>query len=382
MMPPVTAPPRVLLVGHDASATGAPAVALAWVRWAARTGAAEVQVRLDRGGPLVERFAAVAPTHVASAAERRLATAADAGLGARGAARARRRATWRARRRVGEGTTVVAASMASWRTAAAIAGPAPLVLWLHELDGVADRILPPAERAALLQQTRAVVAVSDRVADMVTERWGVDPHRVAIVPSFVDAPPTVPSSRTTDAAGAPEVVAVGSLVPRKGAEHVVGLVAMLRRSRPELRAAWVGGDLTTPYADLIATDVATAGLEGAFALPGEVPDVGPWWPADGVVVHLAREDPAPLVAIEAALRGIPVVTWDTGGAADLVRSAGLTDLVVAPGDLVAAADAVERLLADARARQAAGTALRDAAAVRVTARVAPALLAAFTDGAG
>jgi glycosyltransferase involved in cell wall biosynthesis len=337
-----------------------------------------VEVRLDRGGPIADRFRAVAPTHVRSPAGRLLVTTAEAGLGPTTARRARRVLAGPARRRVGAGTTVVAASIAAWRSAAAIAGGGGgggrLVLWLHELDGVADRIVRAEERAALLEQTATIVAVSDRVADMVMERWGTDPDQVVVVPPFVDPPP----GQGPPGPGRPDVVAVGSLVPRKGAEHMVALVALLARDRPALRAAWVGGDLTTAYADLIARDVRATGLGKVLALPGVVSDVEPWWPTDGVVVHLAREDPAPLVAVEAGLRGIPVVTWDTGGAADLVRSAGRPDLVAAPGDLVAVARAVASLLDDPGSRTGAGAALREAAAGRTTDHVAPLLLDAFT----
>ncbi|MGN6695585.1 MAG: glycosyltransferase [Aquihabitans sp.] len=129
--------------------------------------------------------------------------------------------------------------------------------------------------------------------------------------------------------------------------------------------------------DIIRAYRRRAGIEDAVSLVGPVDDVGPWWPTDGVVVHLAREDPAPLVVVEAGLRAIPVVTWDTGGAADLVRSAGLDHLVAAPGDVVAAADAVARLLADETARHEAGHALQAVAARRTTDRMAPALLAAI-----
>lgn len=367
--------PRVLLVGPDASTTGVPRSTLAWARWAERTGAVRVQVHLDRAGPLVDDFAAVAPTRFRSAAGRRLVTAGDVAGSPVSGWRVRRLAALPAQRHVSADTTVVAASVAAWRSAVALAGPGGVVLWLHELDGVADRLVGPTERPALLGATRAIVAVSDRVAEMAVGRWGFDPRRVSVVGSFTDLPP----DQTTPTGGAHhlDVVAVGSLVPRKGAEHVVALVALLARSRPDLQAAWVGGDLTGPYADLIRTDIAAAGIEDRFALPGEVADVEPWWPTDGVVVHLAREDPAPLVVLEAGQRRIPVVTWDTGGGADLVRRAGLDELVAAPGDLVAVADAVARLLDDASARATAGAALRAEAVERSTDRLAPALLDAF-----
>ncbi|HWJ63311.1 MAG TPA: glycosyltransferase family 4 protein [Acidimicrobiales bacterium] len=370
--------PRVVLVGHDASATGAPLCALAWARWAARTEAAAVEVVLDRGGPLVPDFEAVAPTHVRSPVAGEVVAAADALLGLAAGRWARRGAALASRSGSADDATVVAASVAAWRSAAAMArGRSRLVLWLHELDGVADRIVAPADRALLLDATDHIVAVGDRVARQVTDRWGVDPDRVSVVGSFVDAP----GSAGTPAAGpSPEVVAVGSLVPRKGAEHVVALAALLRRDRPALRTAWVGGPLDGPYADLVRHDVRSAGLEGSFDLVGLVDDVDPWWPTDGVLVHLAREDPAPLVVLEAGLRSVPVVTWDTGGAADLLRAAGLDHLVAAPGDLVAVAEAVATLLDDPGGRAEAGRALRDATAPRTTDALAPVLLDALVGG--
>jgi glycosyltransferase involved in cell wall biosynthesis len=376
----VIAVPRIVLVGHDASATGVPRSALAFARWVQATGAADLEILLDRGGPLANGFEAAAPTHVRGRAAGEAVAAADA-LGGLTAGRWARRGVQLTSRPVrGTDVTVVAASAAAWRSAAAVAhGGRRLVLWLHELDGVADRIVAPAERAALVRATEHIVAVSPQVAAMAIERWGVAAEQVSVVESFVD-PLVEARPRREAVTAAAEVVAVGSLVPRKGAEHLVALTALLRHDRPDLCSAWIGGPTDRPYADLIRTDRRRAGLDDAVRLVGPVDDVGPWWPSNGVVVHLAREDPAPLVVIEAALRAIPVVTWDTGGAAELLRAAGLDRLVAAPGDLVAVADAVGGLLDDGAARIRAGGALQDAAAGRTTPRLAPALLAAIVGG--
>ena len=375
------APPRVLLVGHDASATGAPLALLALVSWAHASGAAQIEVRLDRGGPLESALVELAPTTVTSARTRSVATVLDVVAGRMWGQGLRRALARRDHAVPDDGTVVVAASAASWPTAAVLAPPGRLVLWLHELDGVVDRLLRPAERRALLSKTSHIVAVGERVAAMVTERWGVDHDQVTVVDSFVDAPRT---EATAPAEGAGrqrcDVLAIGSLVPRKGAEHVVAVAALLARDRPSLRSAWVGGDLATPYADLIRADLAAAELGGSFVLAGAVDELEPWWPRSGVVVHLPREDPAPLVVVEAALRSVPVVTWDTGGAADLVRGAGLDELVVAPGDVAAAAAQVARLLDDPTARRAAGSALALAARDRTTDQQAPKLLDAFLTG--
>lgn len=376
------ASPRVVLVGHDASTTGAPLAALAFARWARATGAADVEVHLDRGGPLVPRFEAIGVTRVRGRATTDVVAAFEA-LGGPSAGRWARRGAALATRSVPDpDVTIVAASTAAWPSAVALAGGGRrVVLWLHELDGVADRIVSARQRRALLDATSRIVAVGERVATMAIDRWGVAPARVSVVESFIDDLPhrTVPP----EPAGRPshDLIGVGSLVPRKGADHLVALTALLRTGRPSLTSAWVGGPLDSPFADLIRTDRTAAGLEGALDLVGPVDDVGPWWPTHGVVVHLAREDPAPLVVIEAGQRGIPVVTWDTGGAADLLAAAGLGHLVTSPGDLVGVAEAVADLLDDEPARRAAGHALRTAVASRSTEVLAPSLLAAITGSA-
>jgi glycosyltransferase involved in cell wall biosynthesis len=360
-----------VLVGHDASRTGAPMLGLAWARWLLAHHDARIEVRLRRGGPLLPLFSALAPTSAASRAEQTMASALDAGLlpgPARGALQTLERRVHD--RGADPDRIVVANTVAAWAAAAELRPRGRLVCWVHELDGVADRVVAPGRRAELLRQTDQFVAEGDRVAEMVCERWGVPTDRVAVVDSFIDHAEHGPATGTR------QVIGVGSLVPRKAAESFVDLVAQLHRTDPELRAAWVGGDLHTPYASLVRADIDAAGLTDILELTGSVDDVGPWWPAAGVLVHTAREDPAPLVVVEAAQRGIPVVTWSGGGAGDLLVRAGCEALTVEPGDLLALARTTRELLDDPDRRDAIGRDLRRAAAGRTTEVQGPRLLAA------
>lgn len=368
--------PRIVLVSHDASRTGAPTLGLAWVRWLLAHHGARIEVRLRRGGPLLPQFSALAPTTTASRWERTLASALDADLLPRPARRASQAVSRGVHDRGADPNRIVLANtVAAWAAAAALRPRQRLVCWVHELDGVADRVLAPRRRDELLRQTDQFVAEGDRVAEMVCDRWGVPSDRVAIVDSFIDHAEHGPATGTR------QVIGVGSLVPRKGAELFVDLVAQLHRHDSGLRAAWVGGDLHTPYASLVRADIEAAGLTDVLELTGSVDDVAPWWPAAGVLVHTAREDPAPLVVVEAAQRAIPVVTWSGGGAGDLVVRAGCAPLAVDPGDLLALARTTRELLDDAGRRVAVGRALQGAAAERTTEVQGPRLLEAVL-GAG
>lgn len=358
------------MVLHDASRTGAPLLALRWAQWATTVEAADVRVWFDRDGPLAD----ASRTGIACQTRGDAAQLAD-----------RARGLWRSpafgsiAQRVGRPRSgfeappiVVANTVAAWRTAASVRQRTRLVAWIHELDGVADQLLPVSERQRLLAETDHLIAAGDRVGAMLTERWRVPAAKVTVVDPFLDDA-TFDSPLPT---GRHDVVAIGSLIPRKGPDAFVSAVELLHSRHPRLRAAWVGGGTDSPTAELVRHDIAAAGLDADLDLPGEVADTAGWLPRDGLLLHTAREDPAPLAVLEAAASRVPVVTWDTGGAADLLRSAGLGDLVAPAGDLIGLAERADRLLGDAAQRRRAGGALHAAARSRTTSASAPALLAA------
>ena len=79
-------------------------------------------------------------------------------------------------------------------------------------------------------------------------------------------------------------------------------------------------------------------------LPGEVEDPAPWLARATVLVSTAREDPFPLVGLEAGAAGVPVVAFDSGGLTELLADGRGT--VVGPLDVAAMVDAVVAMLGD------------------------------------
>lgn len=374
--------PRVLFVGHDASRTGAPAVGLAFLRWLVEGGRAKVSIRLLNGGPRVDDHRALAPTvlahhHLATGADAVEAALGGAGLpgGWMAAAVARRVRSPRSGAGGTSPSIVVANTLASLAPAVHLARHAPLVCWVHELDGVADRVIPVEQRRELIDQVDHFVAAGRRVEAMLVVRWGIATERITCVDDFIDDVPVCAPNAVDPPV---HVLGAGSPVPRKGVDSFLAVVAILVRGRADLRAAWVGGrQENTSYRAEIARDLLTPELAGHVALVPETAELESWWPADGVLLHTAREDPSPLVAVEAGVRTIPVVTWDTGGAADLLVRSGLANLVAPPGDLLGMARRVEALLADPCERHRAGAALQAEAITRTARHQAPAVWAAL-----
>lgn len=360
--------PRVLFVGHDASRTGAPAVGLSFVRWLAARHVAELGIALLGPGPLEPEYRRVAPTTVLPARHWAL----DALTRTGPLARPRRP------RSTGVDPQVVIANTLAALAPAAQLDASRLVCWVHELDGVAERVLPPDQRRRLAPRVHRWVAAGPRVAEMLVQRWGLPPARVVTVDEFTDAAPIAPGPLAGDGMGV-TVLGVGASSARKGIDGFVSCLADLSTRRPVPPAAWVGG-----RADALATreasaDLVRAGIEEQVRLVPEVADLAPWWPRSGLLLHPPREDPFPLVVVEAGQREIPVVTWDTGGAAELLRRAGLGDWVCEPGDLLGLSRRVEALLDDPDARVAAGRSLGVASASLVADIQAPLVWAACVE---
>ena len=321
---------RLLVASHDASRTGAPLLLLTFLRWVRRSTDTEVQLVLWRGGPLVDAFAEVADVTVLHPppGRRSGAETADAVLAKLG--RAERVAAWRAGRRLrvaphdvcllnGAGSALVAPHLP----------PARTVSWVHELDrGLTFSLRGPGRERFL--GAESVVAVADVVADRLVDGWGVDRDRVTVLRGCL--PDRVPGGRQIDPGeGPPLVASVGAGSWRKGIDLFVDVAAGVRERQADVRFAWVG-----PLDEPLRSDLVE--------LPGEVADPTPWYERMAVFCATAREDPFPLVGLEAGAAGVPIVAFDSGGISELLADGRGT--VVPPQDVDAMADAVVSALAD------------------------------------
>jgi glycosyltransferase involved in cell wall biosynthesis len=253
---------------------------------------------------------------------------------------------------------VVASSLAalssSWN---ALRGSTRLICHVHELDGVAERVLPEACRQDALAAVTRFVAAGPAVQAMLVERWGIEAGRVATIDEFIDPPPPGdPDPRPVRrAAGAGDgdalVVAVGAIGPRKGVDYFVDTVAALRDQVPRIHGAWVGGGPDHPSWGETEHDIAQAGLGGRVRLIPTVSDARPFLAAADVVLTTAREDPYPLVVLEAGAAGTAVAGFTSGGVGSMMADAGLDDSLADVGDVIGLADVVSSMCASRPERE-------------------------------
>ncbi|MDE2276160.1 MAG: glycosyltransferase, partial [Burkholderiales bacterium] len=189
--------------------------------------------------------------------------------------------------------------------------------------------------ARALQRASRVIAVSQSLRALALG-LGVAPERAQVVGNGVDLQrfQPLPRAEARHALGlpadAPVLVSVGGLVERKGFHRVIELLPALRQRFPGLVYLVVGGP--SPEGDMgpaLRRQVADLGLADAVRFLGPLPPEhvrGPLSAAD-VFVLATRNEGWANVFLEAMACGLPVVTTEVGGNAEVVGHAALGCLV-------------------------------------------------------
>lgn len=345
--------PVVWILVHDLDRSGVPIVLERLLRATAQS--AHVHVIALRGGPVRTRIQPlVASCTVIEPTARRSAANAFA-VGARElhlpwVGRTTERLTWSARLHgLPSPDVAVIHGAGAWSLVDALRGDPPLVLHLHELELGLDRSIPRAAQSDVLRKVSAVLAVSRPVADLALRR-GADSSKVELVPGVVETPTEVklPGATSQDKNG---VLVMGAGRPgwRKATDRVTAIAHELtRRGFPGV-VGWVGGRPSGPDSRWISAHDPVHWYPEADQPWSTMAD------ADVIVVP-SREDPLPLVALEAGLHSKAVVATPTGGLVDLLAQGRGA---IAPGhDIRWLVETVERLLIHRDEREELGAALR------------------------
>ncbi len=171
-----------------------------------------------------------------------------------------------------------------------------------------------------------------------------------VIPGTGNFPPAAP-----DPAAAPDLLCVGSLVPRK-AQHVL-VDALMQIAELDWQCHLVGSPEREPaYARMVRGRIRDAGLEPRIRLHGELDDraLEARFHGASMFVLPSLHEGYGMVFAEAMARGLPVV-GTTGGATPGTVPAG-AGILVPPGDPDALAGALRRCLVDPALRRQLGAA--------------------------
>lgn len=219
------------------------------------------------------------------------------------------------------------------------------------------------------REANRVFAVSESLRDLARTMWPAG--RIDTIPNGVDLDAFTSGPRP--AAGTPKTLLVAAqLIERKGIQHLIAALARLPRPlRAEVRLRLCG---TGPFQGILQRQAAAAGLQEQVSFAGLVPheQLPQEHRSAYAFVLPTLQEGLPLALLEAMASGLPVVATTVGGIPSVLRD-GIEGLLVPPGDEVALARALERILSDESLASGMGSAAR----ARVAAWSWPALWARY-----
>lgn len=342
----------ILLVGHDAELGGAQIALLHILTWLRTRDDIRALVLLKAGGDLLETYASLAPTYLA----RRPASTGG---------RLGRLALYLRGGRIPAALALARIDLVHVNTVAALdlvddvsrRWRAPVLCQVRELE-MAIRAHCGLERFARVDRLLAgYVCGTNAVATYLRDRRGIAAARIHRVPPGLPSPSPdgVPATRTE--IGLPSdafvVGGAGAMHWWKAPDFFVQVARAARRLAPErpIHFVWVGGG-----ANEIARlrhDAERSGVAAHVHFLGWQREPHRYFAMFDVFLLTSREDTFPLVCVEAAMLGIPIVCFaDAGGAPELVEDdAGF---VVPYLDVAAAAERLVALAVSPGLRQTLG----------------------------
>lgn len=253
------------------------------------------------------------------------------------------------------------------RMAARLSGAARPPAVVHTFHGhVLKGYFSPAVTQVFIQlerrlaaSTDALVAVSSGVRDDLV-RLGVAPeHRIEVIPLGLDLGRRLEGefgkrSELGIPTGAFVVGWFGRMTEIKRVDDLLRAFALLRARVPEAVLLLVGDG---PLRGKLEQQARELGISAACRFVGYWEEVGGLYAACDAFALTSANEGTPVVILEALAAEVPVVATAVGGVPDVVQD-GETGFLVAPGDVTALADHLQRLAREPDLRRRMGSAGR------------------------
>lgn len=354
---------RILFIGHEAERTGAPILLLHLMRWLEKNESdIQFEVLLLRDGALREEYERFAEVYVVP--ETKLPE-----IVVRGMRFLRRKLGLRKKLWIPDlppfrkdYDLVVGNTVASLEHLEFFKSSGPrTVCWIHEMRSVIESFFPEPGRFCTVAQSVDRFVVPSRPVLAVLREFGVN-TQAELIYEFSEVG-TVSAERAADVrrslgipADAFVVVGCGTVEARKGTDLFLDIAAKLTATIEDIYFVWVGGPskYSTAEFEHSLNKPERRGLP-RVTITGMQKEPGNYFANMDVFALTSREDPFPLVCLEAASLSKPIICFEgSGGMPEFIgNDAGR---VVPFGDVDAFADQIREYYLDRDQLHAAGEA--------------------------
>ena len=226
----------------------------------------------------------------------------------------------------------------------------PIIALCHHPLGLETGLMPARSSALLKMEATAlalashVIVTSQHTGNLLMQDFAVPASRISVA-----VPGTDPATRAAGSGGAPNLLAIGSIIPRKAFHILVEALAGLTNLDWRLRLA--GSSNHSPEtAAALNQQIKMQGLCERIEHLGELRALAldQAYSASDIFVSSSLYEGDGMALCEAMARGLPIITMTGGAAADTVPDEAA--LKVPPGDVAALHEALRRLITDANLR--------------------------------
>jgi len=313
---------KVLFISHDASRTGAPMLLLNFLRWFKANTDMPFEILLGRGGEFKQDFAALAPTSVfykdgqgpEIIHKHNIIRRITRRLGINDPAS-------RIRRKLASSNIGLVYSNTSTngnilQTLGFL--NCPVISHIHELSYSLDSRSDKFDY--VIKRTTHFIACSQAVKDNLVNRYNISPDNISVIHEFISIPDEDAISTQhllRRELKLPEdafiVGSAGTRHWRKGPDLFIELANSIRsKLGAPIHFVWLGGG-DKEQNDAIDRAIAETGLKEQIHFLEARQDPLGYYADFDVFALTSREDPFPLVCLEVASLGKPILCFDKSG---------------------------------------------------------------------
>ena len=327
---PKTQRKKILFIGHIANRTGAPIVLLNLLRWLKENTFEDFETIISwNGDELLEEYQKVCPTkHLYLNIENDFEKVLRRITGKTKVERADLVKTFKQKEigliysnTLGNGPLLELLSKLN----------IPIVTHAHELESSYN--LVPLNLQQTMRYTHEFIAASEAVKTFLIDKLSVKPEKVHLVYEFINgvffSEEEIEKKRCeirkslgispTDVL----IISSGTLDMRKGSDLFVQIASASLQKKSNLKFIWVGMFADPNLKVFLELDCEKLGISEKVMFIGEKTNPLDYFIASDIFLMCSREDPFPLVCLENASVGNPIVCFEkSGGSQELVRDDG------------------------------------------------------------
>lgn len=191
-------------------------------------------------------------------------------------------------------------------------------------------------RQVAYRRSAAIVAQTESAASFF-KHYKIPCH---VIPSAVDAPPTIIDSETV--AASRQVIAIGRFAPEKGFDRLLDAFATVHRNHPSWKLCILGDG---PQRQTLQDQIDRLEIGDAVSMPGWINPVWARLAESAIFVLPSRYEGFPSALLEAMSVGVPSIALQSQAGSRAIIDSGVNG-ILANEDTASLASSIEQLIED------------------------------------